>query len=240
MITIVKPPGPRSVLKREEIEGKVVEQIGQLLKLEGDILCIETGSFWEPLPPECNPLQEYPELAHDAPADALACPEVHLKLVPRDNQDKFGRFFRIQVADLDLRFPKLPVVFTRSEAAEMTLADVLARAAQSFEYQTVSSKLLFGDEEVSQGDVKDILERAKTQQITFQCQVDDKSKKKIMHRVHLANEMKDSEEKFIHDLTILNEYWEPAFRANLKLTEVQYKSIFRDIVPILKVHKQLL
>ena len=240
MITIVKPPGPHEVLKKEDIEGKVVKQISQFLKLDDNILSIETASFSEPLDPECNLLEEYPELVYNDPLEAFSYPEVHLKLIPKENQNQFVRFFLIKCLDMDVTFPKLPVTFNRDNIAEMKIDDILQLATKSFEYQTTSCKLLFGDEEIKEGDVKEILEKAKTQPITFQCQVDDKSKKKIMHRIHLANEMKDSEEKFIHDLTILNEYWEPAFRANLKLSEVQYKSIFRDIMPILKIHKQLL
>ncbi|OHT06097.1 hypothetical protein TRFO_26021 [Tritrichomonas foetus] len=246
-VCIVRGAGPHSVLNASDLEDKTAQDVLASIGISKDyFLAYENENFWEAIESDSLPLSKYPDIQIDKKPEEFeknTFPNVHLTAHKMTMKGKFGIKLNVETQIENTRFPKMLVNLSKSDSEKMNIQEFLDIVIKTFEYNCSDSKLLQDGQELTQNmdeNISPYLELAKKSPITFVCVVSDADIKNIKLRACFASEMVSSEESFIKDLKSLNEYWEPAFRAKIKLTQAQFRTMFRDIPPMLRIHTSLL
>ena len=239
-VCVARGAGPHTFFKSDEIEGLTTAEILAKLKVQDSVLAFENRNFWAVLESTSNPLEMHPELIRNENVRAYTEPEARLKVLPASLGASCGRAFEIKAGVDGIDFPLMMVTLPLENLRVLTAREVLDLCKETFEYETSNEELYSGDELIREDALmENFLEKAKQSPLTFNCNVSDAVQKKIKHRGHLAAEVLSSEESFVHDLKALKDYWEDAFAKKLKLTDVEMRSLFRDIPTLLRTHTAL-
>lgn len=240
-VCISRGAGPHSFFEADEVKSSTSSEIIAKLNVQDSILTFEDENYWDPIDPSAKPVEIHPELITNEKFRKYSTPKSHLTLASSTLAEYCGRAFQIRTNIENITFPLMMVTFPNCELSSLTATDVIAYCKKTFDYETSEEELYDENTRIPDDSLmQDLLESSKTKPLIFRCSVTDAVQKKIKHRIHLAAEVLSSEKSFIHDLNALKDYWEDAFSKKLKLTEVEMRSLFRDIPTLLRTHNALL
>ncbi|KAH0794855.1 Kelch motif family protein [Histomonas meleagridis] len=212
------------------------KQISESFGLIGELIFIRTPNYIEVLPFSCCPLKTYPQLIINYQCSPYEIPKYSLSVHPANEFKTLT--LRISISNpSEYEIPSFMVPFNLDFFKNATAVDVKNKIKKDLDIAVLDSSLYINDQFIPETfNAASLLQLGKTQQIIFKCTFTEEALNRIKHRTFILKEIVTTEQSYLHNLSIITNYWEKTLRAKKILPENHLQIIFKDISSIFGVH----
>ena len=242
-ICVIRGTNPNEIYQESDFKGKSVKDIAKILSLDNPKnISYHSPIYQKRLELSDVPLRIYPELVLEKRPEKYPPPEYYLFIMDNEDDSDLYLYFNIKT-QIDTDFPRMGIQFKSNEIKSLKGSDVLERAIKTFGYECSDQKIIYSGSVIDGSkSMKQIIDKSikNKEPITFECDVDDRPKEKIKHRIFNATQIITTENSYINDLKEIVEYWDPEFKKSNLFTDDEYRTLFRDVPTIMASHSVFL
>lgn len=240
-VCCVKDFEPNNIQPSSALEGKNALQILDYLGYKNEILAIDTPFLRKKLDPKSFPLKDFPNLILEKRPEAFPPTDYHLRILSPDKSNIITLKVKIET-QLNDEFPLMCVDYDTRKGKKYSVRDFITECSKIMNFDCSNQRLLDQDQnEIDTNTVfESLLKSAEDHNLTFNCNIGEKYIKMVKMRTNLSNEIVTSEQAFVRDLKMLQDYWEPAISKAEIFDKLQIRTMFRNIPKMLKTHSDFL
>ncbi|OHT12714.1 hypothetical protein TRFO_17443 [Tritrichomonas foetus] len=221
---------PNIIPTYNDLINKSTEQILELYAKSKMALIFNGPYFSEPIQANTIPLIAYPELAlTERPTEYSTAP-YYLSFEELQYQKQLALFVKPEVEEFEI--PLFKIVFNLDDVK--TGKDILKLIDDNFDLpHSNGSTTSFWPSDTAQN----IFQKARNENIKFCCQLEEKSLKLIKKRVDILKEINDTEYRYIEDLSVILDIYQPFLAKSSSFNASEMNTIFKDIPTIRNFHR---